>query len=187
MAEDGKDMEYQIGIVGDTETGKTSLVVKYCENKFDDDYIMTIGANHEEKSIPLGPNQMVLSVWDLGGQTDNLHMVPLVANDAAALVFVFDLTRKQTLLGVKEWYKLARECNNDAPVFLVGTKYDLFCESDSENVQSVTKLTKKFAEAMKAPLIFVSAKNSTNVSELFTGTVFLLLLFVSLFKKPLFQ
>jgi GTP-binding protein of the ras superfamily involved in termination of M-phase len=41
--DDAKEIPIKIGIVGDTETGKTSLMIKYVENKFDEDYIMTIG------------------------------------------------------------------------------------------------------------------------------------------------
>jgi Gtp-binding protein of the ras superfamily involved in termination of M-phase len=41
--DDSKEIPIKIGIVGDTETGKTSLMIKYVENKFDEDYIMTIG------------------------------------------------------------------------------------------------------------------------------------------------
>ncbi len=33
----------KVGMVGDSEVGKTSLMVKYVENKFDEDYICTLG------------------------------------------------------------------------------------------------------------------------------------------------
>eukprot|EP00475_Leptophrys_vorax_P014926 TRINITY_DN21185_c0_g1_i2.p3 TRINITY_DN21185_c0_g1~~TRINITY_DN21185_c0_g1_i2.p3 ORF type:complete len:134 (-),score=55.42 TRINITY_DN21185_c0_g1_i2:75-476(-) len=94
-------------------------------------------------------------------------MLPLVANDAEALLFIFDLNRKQTLIGVKEWYKQARQHNSTAPVFLVGTKFDLFANSDSETIQTMTKLAKKYAKAIKSPLIFVSSKAAINVNKLF--------------------
>lgn len=53
-------------------------------------------------------------------------MLPLVCNDAVALLFIFDLTRKSTLNSVKEWYRQARGFNKSAIPFLVGTKYDLY-------------------------------------------------------------
>jgi GTPase SAR1 family protein len=33
----------KIGMVGDAQVGKTTLMVKYVENKFDEDYIQTLG------------------------------------------------------------------------------------------------------------------------------------------------
>jgi len=38
-------------------------------------------------------------------------MLPLVCNDAVAIFFLFDLTRKSTLLNIKEWYRQARGLN----------------------------------------------------------------------------
>lgn len=40
-----------------------------------------------------------------------MSMLPLVSNDAVAILFMFDLTRKSTLNSVKEWYRQARGFN----------------------------------------------------------------------------
>jgi GTPase SAR1 family protein len=53
-------------------------------------------------------------------------MLPLVCNDAVAILFMFDLTRKSTLNSIKEWYRQGRGFNKTAIPFLVGTKYDTF-------------------------------------------------------------
>jgi hypothetical protein len=50
-------------------------------------------------------------IWDLGGQREFVSMLPLVSNDAVAILFMFDLTRKTTLNSVKEWYRQARGFN----------------------------------------------------------------------------
>jgi GTP-binding protein of the ras superfamily involved in termination of M-phase len=96
-------------------------------------------------------------------------MLPLVTNDSVALLFIFDLCRKATLSAVREWYKQARKLNKVAIPILVGTKFDLLAQSDQETVDSITKSAKKFAKAMKAPLVFVSAKEAINVNKLFKG------------------
>ena len=64
-----------------------------------------------EKSIMLRNTEVTFSVWDLGGQREFLSMLPLVCNDASAIFFMFDLTRKPTLTSVKEWYRQARGLN----------------------------------------------------------------------------
>lgn len=46
------------------------------------------------------------------GQREFVSMLPLVSNDAVAILFMFDLTRKSTLNSVKEWYRQARGFNN---------------------------------------------------------------------------
>ncbi len=94
----------KVGMVGDATVGKTTLMVKYVENKFDEEYIMTLGVNFMEKTIILRNTEITFSVWDLGGQREFLSMLPLVCNDAIATLFMFDLSRKSTLNSVREWY-----------------------------------------------------------------------------------
>ncbi len=93
----------KVGMVGDGTVGKTTLMVKYVENKFDEEYIMTLGVNFMEKTIILRNTEITFSIWDLGGQREFLSMLPLVCNDAVAVLFMFDLSRKSTLNSVKDW------------------------------------------------------------------------------------
>jgi len=157
----------KVGMVGDTQIGKTSLMVKYVEGNFNEDYIQTLGVNFMEKTISLRKTDITFSIWDLGGQQEYLHMLPLVCNDAIALLFMFDLSRKNTLSSVKNWYKQARLLNKTATPFLIGTKFDFFATMTMEQKAEITKQARKFAKAMKAPLIFCSASHSINVQKIF--------------------
>ena len=76
-------------------------MVKYVEGNFNEDYIQTLGVNFMEKTIALRNTEITFSIWDLGGQQEYLHMLPLVCNDAVALLFMFDLSRKSTLTSIK--------------------------------------------------------------------------------------
>jgi len=157
----------KVGMVGDSEVGKTSLMVRYVEGKFDEDYIVTLGVNFMEKKVTIRKNEINFSIWDLGGSRDFIGMLPLVCNDAVAILFMFDLTRKQTLISIKEWFRQARGFNRSAIPFLIGTKYDLFAKLPAEEQEDITKQARKFAKAMKAPLIFCSAHASINVLKIF--------------------
>jgi GTP-binding protein of the ras superfamily involved in termination of M-phase len=50
---------------------------------------------------------------------------------------------------------------------LVGTKFDLYCGLPPEEMEEIDKLARKYAKAMKAPLIFSSASHSINVQKMF--------------------
>lgn len=102
-------------MVGDSQIGKTSLMVKYVEGSFDEDYIQTLGVNFMEKTISVRRTTITFSIWDLGGQREFVNMLPLVCNDAVAILFMFDLSRKSTLNSVKEWYRQARGFNKVSP------------------------------------------------------------------------
>ena len=162
-----RNVVVKVGMVGDAQIGKTTLMVKYVEGQFEEDYIETLGVNFMEKSITLKSTEVTFSIWDLGGQREFATMLPLVCNDAVAILFMFDLSNKSTLSSVKEWYRQVRGLNKDAFAILVGTKYDLYLKLSEKDQKEVTKQAKRYAKAMKAPLIFSSASHSVNVNKIF--------------------
>lgn len=170
---DSKDLEeknsvvLKVGMVGDSQIGKTSLMVKYVEGSFDEDYIQTLGVNFMEKTISIRNTEITFSIWDLGGQREFVNMLPLVCNDAVAILFMFDLSRKSTLNSIKEWYRQARGFNKTAIPFLIGTKYDHFNNFSRDEQEEITRQSRRFARAMKAPLIFCSTSHSINVQKIF--------------------
>lgn len=157
----------KIGLIGDSQIGKTSLMVKYVEGSFDEDYIQTLGVNFMDKKIQIRNTVITFSIWDLGGQKEFINMLPLVSNDAVAILFMFDLTRKSTLNSIKEWYRQVRGFNKTAIPFLVGTKYDQFIDLPYQDQMEITQQAKKFGHAMKAPVIFCSTSHSINVQKIF--------------------
>lgn len=157
----------KVGMVGDSQIGKTSLMVKYVEGSYAEDYIQTLGVNFMEKTISIRNTEITFSIWDLGGQREFVSMLPLVCNDAVAILFMFDLSRKSTLNSVKEWYRQARGFNKTAIPFLVGTKFDHFATFSEDEQEEITRQSRRFARAMKAPLIFCSSSRAINVQTLF--------------------
>ncbi|GAA5973049.1 hypothetical protein JCM11641_000384 [Rhodosporidiobolus odoratus] len=166
-AEDKNSVVLKVGMVGDSQIGKTSLMVKYVEGSYDEDYIQTLGVNFMEKTISIRNTEITFSIWDLGGQREFVSMLPLVCNDAVAILFMFDLSRKSTLNSIKEWYRQARGFNKTAIPFLVGTKYDHFNTFSQDEQEEITRQAKRFSKAMKAPLIFCSTSHSINVQKIF--------------------
>ncbi|EME47012.1 hypothetical protein DOTSEDRAFT_69106 [Dothistroma septosporum NZE10] len=167
QAQKNASVVIKVGMVGDAQIGKTSLMVKYVEGSWDEDYIQTLGVNFMEKTISIRNTEITFSIWDLGGQREFVNMLPLVCNDAVAILFMFDLTRKSTLNSIKEWYRQGRGFNKTAIPFLVGTKYDHFVNFPREEQEEISTQAKRFAKAMKASLIFSSTSHSINVQKIF--------------------
>eukprot|EP00792_Barthelona_sp_PAP020_P004717 TRINITY_DN2304_c0_g1_i1.p1 TRINITY_DN2304_c0_g1~~TRINITY_DN2304_c0_g1_i1.p1 ORF type:complete len:195 (+),score=38.06 TRINITY_DN2304_c0_g1_i1:48-632(+) len=167
MSQNKRSLQFKIGLLGNMQAGKTTLMVKYVQNRFDSSYIATLGVNFMEKAVTLKNAVINFSIWDLGGSKDFSQMLPLVVSEAHALLFLFDLTNKSSLWAIKEWYYQARGHNRTAIPILVGTKYDLFCELSTEEQAEVTTLARKYAAAMKAPIIFCSSAVGVNVNKIF--------------------
>ncbi|KAJ3312576.1 septum-promoting GTP-binding protein 1 [Boothiomyces sp. JEL0838] len=159
-----KNVVLKVGMVGDSQIGKTSLMVRKTN----------LGVNFMEKTISIKNTEITFSIWDLGGlillrigQREFVNMLPLVCNDAIAILFMFDLSRKSTLNSIKEWYRQARGFNKTAIPFLVGTKYDHFATFPVQEQEEITRQARRYARAMKAPLVFCSTSHAINVQKLF--------------------
>lgn len=154
----------KVGMVGDAQIGKTSLMVKYVEGSWDEDYIQTLGVNFMEKTISIRNTEITFSIWDLGGQREFVNMLPLVCNDAVAILFMFDLTRKSTLNSIKEWYRQGRGFNKTAIPFLVGTKYDHFVNFPREDQEEISNQVSSYLDAPLS-LYYTDTSKGTSICE----------------------
>eukprot|EP01113_Clastostelium_recurvatum_P005338 TRINITY_DN1238_c0_g1_i3.p1 TRINITY_DN1238_c0_g1~~TRINITY_DN1238_c0_g1_i3.p1 ORF type:complete len:173 (-),score=30.88 TRINITY_DN1238_c0_g1_i3:12-530(-) len=144
-------------------------MMRYTGSLFDEEYIQTLGINYSEKSLSLKDTRLNFNVWDLGGPKEFAHMLPILTEGAHAVVFAFDLTRKFTLLSLKEWYRQVSGLSAHGIVpLLVGTKYDLFETMPIEFKQDLVATARRYAKAMGgAPLVFCSASRGQNISAVF--------------------
>ena len=175
----------KVALLGDSQVGKTSLMERFCEGKFDETQLQTQGVNFMERVVSLEGHEVTFSVWDIGGSTDSESMLPLVCNDAAALLFLFDLTQPETLDAVRDWHRKARALNKCAVPFLVGSKYDALLELPVEEQMHMNTVARRFAAAVDAPLIFCAPSVPINVSNIFK--VILIRLFGLAPAVPLLQ
>lgn len=63
-----KNLTLKYLVVGDSGVGKTSLLVRYCEDTFQSDYLSTIGVDFKIKRIQINGNFITLNIWDTAGQ-----------------------------------------------------------------------------------------------------------------------
>lgn len=113
----------KIVLLGDGAVGKTSLVRRFVEQKFDDKYITTIGVNVKKKMIEdLG---LKLMIWDIYGQKLNtkLHASNYAGADGAMLVY--DLTRKNTFKNLDFWLEDLFNVTGEIPFVVMGNKFDI--------------------------------------------------------------
>lgn len=160
-------VEVQVGLVGDAQVGKTSLMVKYVQNIYDKEYTQTLGVNFLKRKVSIRSTHIIFSIMDLGGQREFINMLPIATVGSSVIIFLFDLTRPETLSSIKEWYRQAYGLNDSAIPILVGTKYDLLIDLDPEYQEQISRTSMKYAQVMNAPLIFCSTAKSINIQKIF--------------------
>ncbi len=136
----------KVVLVGDGAVGKTSLVRRFVEQRFDDEYITTIGTNVKKKRIEdLNIN---LLIWDLYGQKLNKDLQKANFEGADGAIVVYDLTRENTFYSIDDWLEELFEVTGQIPFMVLGNKYDLLedflIEVDLEEVSE-----ERFQQFMK--------------------------------------
>jgi hypothetical protein len=74
QAAEKEEVVVKVGMVGDVQTGKTSLMVKFVEDVVQEDYIQTLGVNFMEKTVSIRNAHITFSIWDLGGQREFINV-----------------------------------------------------------------------------------------------------------------
>ncbi|MFW9972233.1 MAG: GTP-binding protein [Candidatus Odinarchaeota archaeon] len=164
-----KSFIYKICIVGDGGVGKTSMVLRYCENTFKENYIMTIGSNFSTKQVDLEkyPNYLVkLQLWDLAGQKHFSFVRPPFYRGSSATIYTFDLTRRSSFQNILNWKNEVEKVIGDGkPSILVGNKVDL-AEKGQREVGTTEGVA--LGEELNAiAYLETSAKNDIKVEPVF--------------------
>ena len=155
---------FNICIVGDCYVGKTSLINRYCNNTFIDDYNNTIGADLKIATLNYDNfYDIKLQIWDTAGQEKYNSLCASYMKISHGFIFIYDISKKESFYNIKKWVKLAHNNKTNCSInFLVGNKVDL----DSKREVSIEEANNY---ANNAGLIFfeVSAKDNINVNEFF--------------------
>lgn len=152
-------------LAGDYQVGKTSLIKRFVQNSFQENYISTIGVEISKKNIDLSSEtQIQFIIWDIGGQKQ--EMLPFrkrFFSGANAAFIVVDRTRPSTLENFKFWNKSIKEIVNvNIPTVIIGNKSDLI----DDIVVSESDI-KKIADEYRYRYLLTSAKTGENVEDAF--------------------
>ena len=115
----------KILLLGEFRVGKSSMVLRYVEDRFPGDYMATIGANFLVKSVDLENIRVGLQIWDLGGHTRSSQVGRVFFQGVSGALLVYDLTRPDTLEKIPLWQEQLKKFSPNAKLYLVGNKNDL--------------------------------------------------------------
>ena len=165
MKNNENKISFKIITLGDTNVGKTSIICRYIENIFYPNILATIGLNKSQKEITLKEGiKITLDLQDTSGQEKYRSTSKLYTKNADGVLFIFDLSNKESFYNIKEWIKIFDENNsyNSVPKFLIGNKKDLEREIEQDLIDI-------FSEENKIKYKETSAKdeNDNNINELF--------------------
>ena len=116
-------IQKKVCLLGEFAVGKTSLIRRFVEGKFEEKYLSTIGVAVSRKSVQLDDYTVKLLIWDLAGGDDYTNSSYLLG--AAGGIIVCDLTRIDTLNALTIYHRQLRLANPKAQIVLIANKVDL--------------------------------------------------------------
>ncbi|EJD01482.1 uncharacterized protein FOMMEDRAFT_30160 [Fomitiporia mediterranea MF3/22] len=124
---DTRSVDAKIVVMGNTGVGKTSLLQRYTQNKFDPrNTTSTTGAFFVTKKVYVNGLKVRLQLWDTAGQERFRSMAPMYYRGANAALLLYDITNAATFEAVRGWLEeLKKNCPSDLIIYIVGSKADL--------------------------------------------------------------
>ena len=160
--------KYKIIFLGDQGTGKSCILNRFVEDKFDDNYQATIGLDFQSKNVKIDNQDVHLLLYDTAGQEKFRSLIPMYTRDANIIILVYDITRKESFNHIPDWINGLTNVNFDNVIFaLVGNKIDLDDKREVNKEEGI-----KLAQEKKCIFEEVSAKTAENFSELFYKQLF---------------
>jgi small GTP-binding protein len=153
---------FKLLLMGDSQVGKTSLLLNYTEHIFPEEHIATIGVEYKDKYIIKDNYNIRLQIWDTAGQERFRSITKSIYRNANGVLFVYDITNKESFANIKNWIKDLQNVGNDIKGIIVGNKIDL----DPERIIDKKDL-EEMANKYQMPFIETSAKQNTFVNDAF--------------------
>lgn len=121
---------FKVIVVGDSGTGKTSIIRRYVTNSYVASYKATIGLDFCVKKIKWNDNAEVsLQLWDVAGQERFSRLTRAYYKGANAAVVVFDVTQEDSFRNTLRWKEDIDEkmtMNGESiPTILFANKVDM--------------------------------------------------------------
>ena len=162
MSEESESEErINIMTLGNTMVGKTSFIIKFTENNFQESYLATIGIDFKVKTVTIKDKPYKLFFYDTTGQEKYKSIAFNIIKTAHGVILIYDITDKASFNAIPEWITSVKESKGaDFPMILCGNKIDL-----KEERKVFKEDGEDLANEYKIDFFEISNKDGNNVED----------------------
>jgi len=160
---------FKVVLIGAPSVGKTSILNRFVEDEFSQDYKATIGADFRTKEFEIDGQTVLLQIWDTAGQERFRALAAPFYRGANICVLVFDVSQKMTFEAVEQWRnEFLHHVDVDEskiktfPFILLGNKTDLGIQISKQDVQKWMN-----THGFNMEYLETSAKDGINIQDAF--------------------
>lgn len=172
---EGEVILLRMVFAGDASVGKTSILCRRTDGKFETNYTMTIGIDFKLLEQIFNGSKYKIQCWDTSGQERFHSITHGYFKTAHGVLLVFDVHNRESFVNLDRWMKIITEgIKSDVPIILVGNKSDLRADEILQKDDFILLAEIKEwigAQSTNMQYIEVSAKNDDRIMELFLLTL----------------
>eukprot|EP00826_Nyctotherus_ovalis_P034663 TRINITY_DN2908_c0_g1_i17.p1 TRINITY_DN2908_c0_g1~~TRINITY_DN2908_c0_g1_i17.p1 ORF type:complete len:214 (-),score=39.62 TRINITY_DN2908_c0_g1_i17:126-767(-) len=159
---DNKKRTINVITLGNSQVGKTSLIVRYVDGIFNKTLTSTLGVDFRTKSLAIDGNLVNFQIWDTSGQERFRTVTKGYYSKAMGVLLVFDCTDNKSYEDIQGWMmQIENHARKDIVKYLVAAKCD-------EQVREVTReMGEELASEFDMKYFETSAFNGDNVNLVF--------------------
>ena len=159
---------YKILLLGNSSVGKTSFLLRFCDDKYDPETLTTIGVDYKKKFIKRHDKRIKLHICDTAGQERFRSIAKNQYKNADGIILMYDITNKKSFQDIKDWISSIKDNVDLDKIGLVisGNKKDL---EDKREVSE--EFREKLEEKQNIKVIETSSKDNININETFAELI----------------
>ncbi|MEH1840915.1 MAG: Rab family GTPase [Nostoc sp.] len=154
----------KICLFGDFGVGKTSLIRRFVESQFSDEYLSTVGVKISRKLVSVSEQDLQLIIWDIEGSNKFKAVAKNYFQGSKGAVIVGDVTQAETLYHIQEHIQTFLAVNPKSYIVVALNKSDMIATEYLENIRQMYQFT---TQANILDTYITSAKTGNNVDRIF--------------------
>ena len=154
MSDNNDQIDIKLILLGESGVGKTSIISRYVNDKFNDNFVTSSTMSYVAKIIEKNKTKIKLNIWDTIGQEKFRSISKLFLNDTKIVILVYDITSEESFKNLDYWLKLYKDILGEGIIVgVAANKSDLFLKQEVPDDAG-----REYAEKNGAIFGLVSAK-----------------------------
>ena len=159
MADDEYDFIFKVLLLGNSDVGKSSLLLRFVDSVWNDAFVPTIGVDFKVKTLEINNKKVKMQIWDTAGEERFRTVVSTYFRGAHGILLLYDVTNRDSFKNLENWLiEIEKNSSEKVLKILLGNKCDL---NDDREIQPDEG--RAFADRNGMEFMETSAKMNTNV------------------------
>lgn len=160
---DSNQLSLKLIFLGNQSVGKSSILSRFVQDKFEENYNATIGLDYHSKQLIIDKQNIRLVLYDTAGQEKFKSLLKLYIRDSNIVIVVYDITNRESFTNLDYWLEEVKDLKKEKLIIaIVGNKVD----KDSERVVKREE-GEKYASDNNYLFHEISAKSSDGIKDFF--------------------